>query len=177
MSCNTIEDSGCAACPERSDVQPEPLDHGGALPGLRGRHDLRAMQLIKERQEEGTAGLAGRLGALLTIPRYLICASCSGYGKMCYSFYLGKYTSMIFPKREKEVPMIGFALEVLSLSAITFAPALAMREDRKKLMTYLILMDLVMAGQFFHACRYCGTHAEDEFKKHCPNHRFWRSFR
>ncbi len=96
---------------------------------------------------------------------------------MCYSYYLGKYTSMIFPKREKPVPQIGLGMEVLSLSTIFWAPALAMRKDRKSLLTYLVLMDLVLAGQFFHACRYCGTHADDEFKKVCPAYNIWNKTR
>jgi hypothetical protein len=176
MSCNTTDVSDCDVCPE-NDVHPNPFIMAVRFLVFGAATIFGAMQMIKGGKKKELLAWLGGWGLFLTIPRYLICASCSGYGKMCYSYYIGKYTSMIFPKREKDVPMSGFALEVLSLSAITFAPALAMREDRKKLMTYLILMDLVMAGQFFHACRYCGTHAEDEFKMHCPNHRFWRSFR
>lgn len=177
MSCNTIEDSGCDACPEAFDVNPNPFIMALRFLTFGAGLAVAGAGFIRNGKKKGLLAWLGGWGLFLTIPRYLICASCSGYGKMCYSFYLGKYTSMIFPKREKEVPMIGLGMEVVSLSTIFWAPALAMRKDRKNLMLYLILMDMVLAGQFFHACRYCGTHADDEFKKVCPGHRFWKNFR
>ncbi len=133
--------------------------------------------LIKGGRKKELLAWLGGWGLFLTLPRYLICASCSGYGKMCHSYYLGKYTSMILPKREKPVPLYALGLEGLALSTIFWAPAIGLRKDRKSLVAYLAMMQLVLAGQFLHACRYCGTCADDEFKKFCPAHQFWRQFR
>jgi hypothetical protein len=177
MSDNTTEVSGCDACPEAFDVSPNPLIM--ALRFLVFGVDLivAGAGLVRNGKKKELLAWLGGWGLFLTIPRYLICASCSGYGKMCYTYYLGKYTSMIFPKREKEVPMIGLGLEIVALSTMSLAPAFGLRKDRKALLAHLALTDLVLAGQFFHACRYCGTHADDNFKKFCPGHRFWRNFR
>lgn len=112
----------------------------------------------------------------LTWPRYLICSRCEGYGEMCRSYYLGKYTSMLFPRVEgKTVGRLALVLEVLSLSTIFWVPALALRGNRKVLAKYLALMQVVLMGQFFHACRWCGTHDRQEWKAVCPAYRFWRS--
>jgi hypothetical protein len=178
MHCNPVDECGCAACAEGAfDVQPNHLIMAlrflafgaGALVALVG--------LIKGGRKKELLAWLGGWGLFLTLPRYLICASCTGYGKMCYSYYLGKYTSMILPKREKPVPLYGLGLEGLALSTIFWAPAIGLRKDRKSLMAYLAMMQLVLVGQFLHACRYCGTHSDDEFKKFCPNHQFWRKFR
>ncbi len=167
----------CAECIAAFEVKPNPAIMALRFLTFAATTAAGAAGLIRGGNKKLMAAWLAGWALFLTIPRYLICASCSGYGKMCYSFYLGKYTSMILPRREKEVPMIGLGLEVLSLSTISLMPVLAMRKDRKNLITYLILNDLLLAGQFFHACRYCGTHAEDDFKKFCPNYRFWSNFK
>ena len=176
MSCSPLSaTSGCGAC-EGAGPRPHPLVMGlrflafgaGVAAGLAG--------LLRNRRWRELAAWTGGWALFLSIPRYLICAGCSGYGQMCYSYYLGKYTSFIFPRREKEVPAVGLVLEVISLSLIFWMPALGMRSDRKGLLRYLALMQLVLAGQFFHSCRYCAAHSQDSFKSVCPAYRFWSSF-
>jgi hypothetical protein len=167
----------CAECTTAFEVKPNPIIMALRFATFAVTNIFGAVGLVRSGNKKLMAAWLAGWGLFLTVPRYLICASCSGYGKMCYSFYLGKYTSKVFPKREKEVPHAGLVLEGLALSTMSMVPALAMRSDRKSLMTYLILQDLVLAQQFFHACRYCGTHSEDEFKKFCPNYRFWNNFK
>lgn len=169
--------AGCAAAPEAFDVSPNPAIMALRSVALAAATAAGALGLARSGNKKLIGWWLAAWGMFLTLPRYLICASCSGYGKMCYSYYLGRYTSMIFPKREKPVPMYSLFIEGACLSSIFLAPALAMKDDRKNLLTYLILSDLMLAGQFFHACRYCGTHADDDFKKHCPSFRFWNQFR
>ena len=176
MSCSLdrVGEGGCVSC-EGSRVSPNPLVMAlrllafgaGAAAGLAG--------LLRNRRWKELAAWMGGWALFLSWPRYLICASCSGYGQMCYSYYLGKYTSLVFPRREKEVPAFGLALEVLSLSLIFWMPAVGMRSDRKGLLRYLALMQLVLVGQFLHACRYCAAHSDDPFKRACPAYRFWSS--
>jgi hypothetical protein len=131
--------------------------------------------MIKERKFKHLAAWFGAWGLFLTIARYLICSRCEGYGKMCYSFYIGKYTSMIFPEVEgKDVGPLGFGLEALCLSSIFWTPILALRNNRKLLTRYLAIMQLVLAGQFFHACRWCAGHSTQEWKNNCPSYRTWK---
>lgn len=165
-----MEDAGC----ESGELRPNPLIMAlrftafglGIMVALGG--------MLKERKFKHLAAWLGTWALFLTWPRYIICARCEGYGKMCYSYYLGKYTSMVFPKVEgKDVGPLGFGLEVFCLSLIFWTPALALRKDRKLLTRYLAIMQLVMAGQFFHACRYCAANSTQEWKNTCPNYRFW----
>lgn len=131
--------------------------------------------MVGERKFRHLLAWLGGWALFLTWPRYLICSRCEGYGEMCRSYYLGKYTSLLYPRVEgKSVGKLGLALEILSLSAIFWVPALALRKNRKKLARYLALMQAVLLGQFFHACRWCGTHDQQEWKKVCPAYRFWR---
>ncbi len=59
----------------------------------------------------------------LTVPRKLICARCEGYGKKCYSMYLGLYTSKLFSYEKKDFSMLGAALEAASISGMLVLPA------------------------------------------------------
>ncbi len=130
-------------------------------------------EMLKERKPGFIWVWLGGWALFLTLPRYLICARCDGYGEMCYSYYLGKYTSNLFPRSSGKVGRLGLGLEILSLSTIFWTPVFALRGSRKKLFRYLSLLNLVLAGQFFHACRYCGMHSKEEWKKVCPAFRFW----
>lgn len=135
-----------------------------------------ARGMVRERKFRHLIAWLGGWALFLTWPRYLICSRCEGYGEMCRSYYLGRYTSLLFPRvEEKDVGRLGLFLEVLSLSAIFWLPIQALRRDRGMLAGYLTLMQTVLLGQFFHACRWCGTHAQQGWKAVCPAHRFWRA--
>jgi hypothetical protein len=132
--------------------------------------------MVSERKVRHLLAWLGGWALFLTWPRYLICSRCEGYGEMCHSYYLGKYTSLVFPRVEgRKVGVLGLSLEALSLSTIFWVPVMALWGNWKRLLRYLALMQAVLLGQFLHACRWCGTHSHEEWKAACPAHRFWRS--
>ena len=131
--------------------------------------------MVEERKPKHLAAWLGAWALFMTWPRYLICARCDGYGQMCYPHYLGKYTSLLFPRAEgKEVGPLGFGLETFCLIVILWTPVLALRGNRQLLTRYLIAMQLVLAGQFFHACRWCAAHSTQGWKRACPAYRAWK---
>lgn len=131
--------------------------------------------MVRERKYRHLLTWLAGWALFLTWPRYLICSRCEGYGQMCRSYFLGKYTSLLFPRAEgKKVGPLGLSLELLSLSVMFWAPALALRRDPKALLRYLAAMQAVLLGQFFHACRWCGTRSDEAWKTVCPVHRFWK---
>lgn len=167
-----------ACCGEESDIRkpnPNPLIMASrfAAFGLGGAIALGGM--LKDRKYKHLAAWLGAWALFLSWPRYLICARCDGYGNNCYSYYLGKYTSLVFPKVEgKDVGGLGFALEVLCLSGMFWTPVLALRGDHKTLLRYLATMEVVLLAQFFHACRWCAANSDMVWKKNCPNYRIWK---
>jgi len=171
----------CAECRE-ADASCEPCEpHPNPLiMALRfaafGLGGLVAMGgMIKERKFKHLAFWLGTWALFMSWPRYLICSRCEGYGNMCYSYYLGKYTSMVFPKvGGKEVGPLGFAMEGFCLNSMFWTPALALRNNRQLLIRYLVIMELVLLGQFFHACRYCAANSTQQWKNVCPAHRTWK---
>lgn len=157
----------CAECTE----------HGGPNPGtmaLRlfviGAQLLVAVTgLVRERSWKALGVMLGAFAFFLTLPRYLICCRCEGYGKKCYSLYLGKITSLYLPRVEgKSISPVGAALEFLTLSTLANAPAVGLRKSRKRLALYLLLSNLTVALHFSHACRHCAEHATD-WKRDCPS--------
>jgi hypothetical protein len=131
--------------------------------------------MIKERKFKHLGAWLGAWSVFLTVARYIVCARCEGYGKMCYSYYIGKYTSLVFPKVEgKEVGPLGFGMEAAALGTIFWVPVLALRNNRQLLTRYFVIMQLVMAGQFFHACRWCAANSTQGWKNTCPAHRTWK---
>jgi hypothetical protein len=131
--------------------------------------------MIKERKFKHLWAWLGAWSVFLTVARYIICSRCEGYGKMCHSYYIGKYTSLVLPKVEgKDVGPIGFGAEAACLGAIFWIPVLALRDNRRLLKRYLVIMQLVMFGQFFHACRWCSQNSTQEWKNRCPAHRTWK---
>jgi len=139
----------------------------GALVALGG--------MVKERRFKQIAAWLGAWTLFLTWPRYLICARCDGNGNKCCSYYLGRYTSAVFPRvKGKEVGPLGFDLEALCLSSIFWTPILALRDNRELLTRYLIIMQSVLAGQFLHACRWCAANSTQEWKEACPSYRTWK---
>jgi len=110
-----------------------------------------------------------------TIARKFICSRCEGYGKKCYSLYLGLYTSKLFSHTEgKKVTIFGGLLEFICIGSISLLPIVAlMRNNSSKeypilLISYLALLVINLNLQFFHACRYCSLNATEEWKKLCP---------
>jgi hypothetical protein len=171
MSCAMQCKEACDSC----EPKPNPLIMAVrfAAFGLGAAMALGGM--IRERKFKHLAAWLGAWGLFLTYPRYLICARCDGYGNMCYSYYLGKYTSMVFPRVEgKEVGPLGFTLEIICLGSIFWMPALALRDDRKLMLRYLAIMQFVGIAHFFHACRWCAANSTQEWKNKCPAHRTWK---
>lgn len=181
MSCSTEHEgmnSGCsnvACCEATAGPRPNPLIMAFRFAAFAAGVMVALLGMIKERKFKHLAAWLGGWALFLTWPRYLICSRCEGYGNMCYSYYIGKYTSMVFPKVEGKVPGgLGLAQEVASLSTIFWAPAIALRGNRKLLAQYLAIMNVVLLGQFFHACRYCAANSTQEWKNACPAHRTWK---
>ncbi len=104
----------------------------------------------------------------LTVPRRLICARCDGYGRRCYSMYLGLYTSKLFSFQEKDVPAVGLALEAFSLVFIPLLPLIPLYRSTGLFALYLLLSALSWYLQFVHACRYCAVCSKDDWKRLCP---------
>lgn len=107
----------------------------------------------------------------LTVARMFICARCEGYGKRCYSMYLGLYSSKLFKRQNKEIPNIGFALEAFSLVVIPLLPLVPLFSFPVFFVIYLILYFASFSLQFVHACRYCAACSNDKWKKMCPAYR------
>ncbi len=171
--CSACMDSGTGC--EPGEPRPNPLIMAarfaafvlGALAATGG--------MIRERKFKHLAFWLGTWALFLSWPRYLICSRCEGYGKICYPYYLGKYTSLVFPQVEgKDVGPLGFGLEAFCLSSMFWTPALALRNNRELLTRYMMIMQLVMAGQFFHACRWCAANSTQAWKNICPAHRAWK---
>lgn len=131
--------------------------------------------LIRERSWKALFTMFGAIVFFAFVPRRLICCRCEGYGKNCYSLYLGKITSMYLPKEEGEVSPLGAALEVVALAIIANAPAVGLRKNKKLLALYMLLGNLTIWFQFSHACRHCATYATD-WKKDCPSAMAARKF-
>jgi hypothetical protein len=112
---------------------------------------------------------------LYTVARKNICGRCEGYGKKCYSFYSGLYTSKLYPYQEgKPVTFWPAMLEGLSLAGMNVLPfvSLFLHFDTKGvpllLAVYSALFLITWLAQFHHACRHCVEYATDEWKKLCP---------
>ena len=110
-----------------------------------------------------------------TVARKHICAKCEGYGKKCHSFYMGLYTSKLYPFQGVEQPPTWAALLegfcILTTSALPFVP-LVLHFDLKGVplmfTVFLALFLIHFVAQFHHACRHCVEYATDEWKKLCP---------
>lgn len=172
MSCSCAEcknhDTACEPRPNPIIMAMRFAAFGlGSLIGMGG--------MIKEGKYRHLAFWLGTWALFLTWPRYLICSRCDGYGKMCYPYYLGKYTSLFFPQVEgKDVGPLGFGLEGLCLSSMFWTPALALRKNRRLLARYLAVMQVVALAHFFHACRWCAANSTQGWKNVCPAHRTWK---
>lgn len=163
----------------------ECTEHGGPNPKIMAaRFTVFGLQfliaffgLIKERSWKSLLAFLGGFALFATVPRKMICCRCEGYGKMCYSLYLGKITSMYLPKIEdKEVDMkLGAGLELLALGTISNAPAIGLRKNKKLLAWYMLFSTLTVVMHFSHACRHCAQNATD-WRQDCPSAKTARLF-
>ncbi len=171
-----VKGCSCAGCCEEScEPRPNPLIMAlrFAAFGLGGMVALTGM--FREKKFKHLAAWVGTWALFLTWPRYLVCSRCEGYGKMCYPYYLGKYTSMVFPKVEgKDVGPLGFGMEGFCLLSLFWTPALALRNNRDLLTRYMLIMQLVLIGHLLHACRWCAANSTQAWKNVCPAHRTWK---
>ncbi len=165
----------CAECTEHGG--PNPIIMTFRVMVIVAQMVLGAYGMLKERSYKALWAWLGALALFWTIPRYLICARCPGYGQKCYSLYLGKITSMYMLKvegHEQEHPSsLAIGLEVLSLATISNAPAIGLRGDKKLLRLYMLLSTITLWSQFLHACRHCATYGEG-WKKDCPSAQTYR---
>jgi hypothetical protein len=119
---------------------------------------------------------AGTILMFGTIPKKLICARCDGNGKKCHSLYLGLYTSKLFSKENKNVPVAGGLIEGLCLIVIALLPFIPLLKNPTFfLVMYLALLIATLILQFFHACKHCVLNANEEWKKNlCPANKIGR---
>lgn len=135
--------------------------------------------MLKERSFKALGVWLGAFALFWTVPRYFICARCSGYGNNCYSLHLGKITSLYMPKVEgyehEQPPTFAILLEILALAAISNAPVVGLRGNRKLFAAYVALGGITFWTQFLHACRHCATYGQD-WKRECPSAKTYRRF-
>ncbi len=133
--------------------------------------------LVRARSWKVLAVWLGALGTFWTLPRYLICARCEGYGKDCHSLYIGKIVSKYMPRVEgyDRPSNAGIVLEAILLATISNAPPLGMRRQKLALALYLVLASMTFWMHFTHACRHCAEYATD-WKKDCPAAKTYRMF-
>lgn len=155
----------------------ECVEHGGPNPVLMAlKFVILGFQLLvavlglaRERSWKALGVTLGAIGFFVSVPRYLICCRCEGYGEMCHTFYLGKLTSLYLPRVEgKEPTPTALRLEDLTLATLSYAPAVGLRKNRGLLALYLVLANMTLGLQFWHACRHCAEHATD-WRRDCPS--------
>ena len=157
----------CAQCVEFDG--PDPTIMKVRLFFLVAQFLVAVLGLLKERSWKPLGVLLGAIAFFFTVPRYLICTRCDGYGTNCYPFYLGKITSLYLPKVEgKEVNPVGAGLEMVTLQTMALAPAIGLRKNFKLVSLYLLLSNITFGLHFLHACRHCAENATD-WRKDCPS--------
>lgn len=158
----------CAECQKNNGPNPTIMKFRIATFFL--QYVYAAYALIKAKSWKSLTATFGALAFFFPL-RYLVCARCQGYGKDCYSLYLGKVTSKIMPKVEgKEIGTLGVILEVLTLYGISMGPVFGLLKRFKLLVPYTWLLSATMGSQFLHACRHCGLNArEGTWQSRCPS--------
>jgi hypothetical protein len=150
----------CAECAEYEGPNPAMMALRLSVFGAQAMVALTGM--VKERSWKALGAWFAAIAFFLTLPRYLICCRCEGYGKKCYPLYLGRLTSMYLPKVEgKEVSPVGVGLELLTLNLMSNLPVIGLKNDKKLRNLYILLANLTMGLQFYHACRHCARYATD----------------
>lgn len=125
--------------------------------------------LVKERSWKALAAYFAGFTLFWTFARALTCARCDHYGRLCYSYYLGRATSMLHPKREGDIGPLGMGLEITALSLLGVAPAIGLLKNKRLLALYQLFATATLVMHFSHACRHCGLYADaDEWRGQCP---------
>lgn len=156
----------CPECTKYGGPNPKIMALKGVV--LAAQFLLAVTGMIGERSWKALGVFLAALAFFFTVPRYLICTRCGGYGQKCYPFYLGKITSMYLPKVEgKKVSPVGAGLELLTLSTLSLAPVSGLWRSGK-LFAYLSLANLTLALHFWHACRHCARYATD-WRRNCTS--------
>lgn len=167
MSCE------CPECSEHAGPNPKVMMLRFLVLGLQFLVGLAGM--VRSRSWKALAAFFAGQAAFWSVLRYMICARCEGYGRNCYSLYLGKATSSYMPKVEgKKVRPAAMVGEVIALSLISQSPLVGIKDRRTRLL-YLLLVTATLVMHFTHACRHCATYATD-WKKNCPSARTYRLF-
>jgi hypothetical protein len=73
----------CSECAEYGGPDPKMMGLRFGVFGLQMLVGIVGM--LKARSWKALGALAGGFALFATIPRYLICCRCAGYGNMCYS--------------------------------------------------------------------------------------------
>ena len=164
-------------CPEElagcsQECGPDPTVMAIRFSVLGAQFLVAVLGLLRERSWKALGVFAGSIAFFLTVPRYLICCRCEGYGRMCYSMYMGKLTSLYLPRVEWEPLVldnpIGAVLEELTLMTMMGAPAMGLRKSRGLLALYLVLSTVTLVVHFSHSCRHCAETAND-WRRECPS--------
>ncbi|MBN1288085.1 MAG: hypothetical protein JXA49_00415 [Actinobacteria bacterium] len=129
-----------------------------------------AVALLLARSWKSFAATFGALAFFFPL-RYLVCARCQGYGKNCYSLYLGRITAKLMPRVEgKEIGPLSFILEVVTLYLIAMGPVFGLLRKFRLLVPYTGMLGITLGTQFMHACRHCGLYAKDgTWQCKCPS--------
>lgn len=130
-------------------------------------------------------GLVGRfrrrwlslwLAALLLwsfLSKYLICTRCESYGKPCDFCYGGKYAALFFkPQPDRTLDASGIITEGVSMAVFSMLPAMAARDDRRKLALYLSLLIAFQAALYHICCSKCVLYSREPWKRDiCPSYK------
>lgn len=168
MADEALTTCSCAECQKHGGPNPAIMNFRIAVFFL--QYIYAAYALIKAKSWKSLGVTFGALGFFIPL-RYLVCARCQGYGKDCYSLYLGKLTSKLMPKVEnKKIGTSSVILEVLTLYLIFMGPIFGLLKRFKLLIPYTWLMGVTGGSQFLHACRHCGLNAQEgTWQSKCPS--------
>jgi hypothetical protein len=110
-----------------------------------------------------------------TVCKYAICTHCEHHGEFCEFYGLGKHAARMFPnKRKHALSPFGWATEAVSASGMLFLPFLGVKDNRRGLMLYTLLVLATQTAQLFISCRRCALTATDPWKNMCPGYHIAR---
>lgn len=162
-------------CPECDKHEgPNPLVMKLRIIGFLAEFIVAVYAVARKKSKVIAAVWLAAIIAFATILRYFICARCEGYGKKCYSMYIGKYTSFLFPEQKgKEVPLWAFIGEAAAINLMVSTPILAMtgKANRKLRGVYSAIVFYNLMMQYLHACRHCALYAEEDWRRMCPSNK------
>lgn len=110
-----------------------------------------------------------------TACKYAICTHCEHHGEFCEFYGLGVHAARMFPeKRKNELSPFGWVTEAVSASGMLFLPFAGVREDRRVLALYAMLVLATQTSQMIVSCRRCALTATDPWKNLCPGYHIAR---